>query len=155
MKRVVTFLLILLSLYTVFGLALASEKIILPMESLYLFVYCGVIGGIGGITYCLRGVYLNTCVYKRWDNSWLPWYFIRPVVSFICGVVSCLFLKAGLFVLEANQSLNPTNLGFLSLAFVAGLNVDKFTKKIEDIAQVTWGIEPTRSQEISKGNHGT
>jgi hypothetical protein len=84
-------------------------------------------------------------VFDRWNDKWLPWYFIRPLVSFICGIVSCLFLKAGLIVLEARQPENATNLAFFALAFVAGLNVDKFVEKIEDIAQVTWGIKKSRT----------
>jgi hypothetical protein len=110
-----------------------------------LWFLCGLAGGVGGCVYCLRGVYLNACVKKQWDKDWLPWYFIRPFVSLICGAVSCLFLKAGLLVLEASKEPSSTNLGFVALAFIAGLNVDKFISKIEDIAQATWGIEKSRS----------
>jgi hypothetical protein len=110
-----------------------------------LWFLCGLAGGVGGCVYCLRGVYINACVRKQWDKTWLPWYFIRPFVSLICGVVSCLFLKAGLLVLEASKEPTSSNLGFVALAFIAGLNVDKFISKIEEIAQATWGIEKSRS----------
>jgi hypothetical protein len=30
------------------------------------------------------------------------------------------------------------------LAFIAGLNVDKFIEKLEDIAQISWGIKKSR-----------
>ncbi len=106
-------------------------------------------GGLGGIVYCLRGVYLNACVKKTWDKEWHPWYYIRPLVSLVCGGISYLFLKAGLLVLESNQSVDSSNLGFLALAFIAGLNVDKFISKIEDVAQAAWGIEKSRA---SKGD---
>jgi len=36
---------------------------------------------------------------------------------------------------ESSQKEKATELGFLALAFVAGLNVDKFIAKIEGIAQ--------------------
>ena len=106
---------------------------------------CALVGGLGGSIYCLRGIYLNACVRKNWDNEWLPWYFIRPVVSHLCGAISFLFLKAGMLLLEATQTTTPTDLGFLALAFIAGLNVDKFISKIEDVAQATWGIEKSRT----------
>ena len=32
---------------------------------------CVLFGGLGGVTYCLRGVYLNACVRKQWDIAWL------------------------------------------------------------------------------------
>jgi len=50
-------------------------------------------------------------------------------------------------VLEAQQTEISTNLGFYALAFVAGLNVDKFIEKIEDMAQVTWGIKKSRTAQ--------
>lgn len=143
MIKVMVYLIVVLSGYIAFGVQLLSGNIIVPVE-IRLPLYCGICGGIGGITYCLRGVYINACVFDRWTEKWLPWYFIRPLVSFICGVVSYVFLKSGLIVLEAQQSEHPTNLAFYALAFIAGLNVDKFIEKLEDIAQVSWGIKKSR-----------
>ena len=145
MKHVFAYLIALLLLYSTVGLLLITGKIALPHEALTLAAYCGLFGGVGGITYCLRGIYLNACVFNRWSEVWLPWYFIRPIVSFICGVISCLFLRAGLIVLEARQSNSPTNLAFYALAFIAGLNVDRFIERVEDIAQTTWGIKKSRT----------
>ena len=109
---------------------------------------CIIIGGIGGVLYCLRAIYLNACVKKNWDKEWYPWYYIRPLVSLISGGVSWLFLKAGLLVLDASQAIEPSNLGFLALAFVAGYNVDKFLGKLEQISEATWGISKSRSNSI-------
>lgn len=148
MKKAVLYLLAMLAAYSLLGIQMLLGNIIVP-ESIQLAFYCGVCGGIGGVTYCLRGVYLNACVFDRWTEKWLPWYFIRPIVSFICGVVSFVFLKSGLIVLEAQQSQHPTNLAFYALAFIAGLNVDKFIEKLEDIAQVTWGIKKSRVSSAS------
>lgn len=114
-------------------------------SSLGLVVTCALIGGIGGVVYCLRAVYQNVCVRKSWDESWHVWYYIRPIVSHLCGAVSFLFLKAGLLLLEAQSKDQSTELGFMALAFIAGLNVDKFIAKVEDIAQASWGIEKTRT----------
>lgn len=118
-----------------------------PKPDYNLLFECTIISGIGGILYCLRGVYLNFCVKKNWDNDWIVWYLIRPVASVICGGVSFLFLKAGLLVLEAKKETDASNLGFFALAFIAGLNVDKFIAKIEELAKATWGIEKSRSAD--------
>lgn len=115
--------------------------------ALGLVVPCALTGGVGGVVYCLRGVYLNACVRKSWDDQWQPWYYIRPVASHLCGAVSFLFLKAGLLLLEAQAKTQATDLGFLALAFIAGLNVDQFITKIENIAQATWGIEKSRTSK--------
>ena len=145
MKRASLYLIVMLMIYCSLGVFLILDKVNIPNYGLKLALYCGLCGGIGGVTYCLRGIYINACVFNRWSVAWLPWYFIRPIVSFICGVISYLFLKAGLIVLEAQQSDNSSNLVFYALAVVAGLNVDKFIEKIEDIAQVTWGIKKSRT----------
>lgn len=118
---------------------------LLPNKDYDLLFQCICIGGIGGILYCLRGTYLNFCVNDNWDNKWILWYVVRPLVSVISGGVSCLFLKAGLLILEAEKDVSATNLGFYALAFIAGLNVDKFIAKLEEIAKATWGIEKSRS----------
>jgi hypothetical protein len=110
---------------------------------------CAITGGVGGVLYCLRAVYLNACVRDSWSPKWLPWYFIRPVTSVIAGGVSYFVLEAGLLILDTQPRSGGSHLGFYVLAFVAGLNVDKFVGKIEDLAQTAWGIEKSRASKES------
>lgn len=145
MKLIVFYLLALLSGLTYFlGLNLLGQ---LPsvFEPIKVGLICAAIGGIGGCVYCLRGVYLNACVRKQWDDDWRPWYYIRPLVSIVCGGVSYLFLRAGLLILESGTRPDSSELGFYALSFIAGLNVDKFISKVEDVAQAVWGIEKSRT----------
>ena len=114
-----------------------------PYDTAFL---CALTGGVGGIVYCLRGLYVNTCVREGgWDPKWMPWYFIRPIVSHLCGSISFIVLRTGLLVLESQPKTESHEIGFYLLAFVAGLNVDKFVTKIEDLAQTTWGIDKSRA----------
>lgn len=110
---------------------------------------CSLIGAIGGIVYCLRAIYLNRSVKVQWDSNWNVWYYLRPIISFIVGGVSYVFLNAGLLVLDATQTSTQNVYGFLALSFIAGLNVDRFLVRIEGIAQSAWGIRPSRSSESS------
>lgn len=119
-----------------------------------LFFKCSYIGAIGGILYCLRAVYLNKCVRKNWDQEWHVWYYIRPIASTITGFVSCIFLKAGLLVLDAEPQSNAYIFGYLAIAFIAGYNVDNFLKKLEAVARELWGIKESRSSEIDINNAG-
>jgi H+/Cl- antiporter ClcA len=149
MKKIIAYL-VLVGLLDIFLLAASRSGIMPPWWSaLGLVVVCSLIGGLGGVVYCLRGVYLSASVRKSWDDQWQPWYYIRPIVSHICGAISFLFLKAGLILLEAQPKTHATDLGFMALAFIAGLNVDKFITKIEDIAQATWGIKKSRTASDS------
>ena len=106
---------------------------------------CALFGGVGGVVYCLRGIYLSGCVRQDWDDAWKPWYYIRPLVSHLCGTVSFVFLRTGLLVLESRHADQATDLGYLALAFIAGLNVDRFIGKVEDISHASWGIQKTRT----------
>lgn len=148
MKKIIFYL---LAMAIVYASLLVMLFINFPQEYLpyKVFLVCSVIGGLAGCMYCLRAVYLNACVHKNWDNDWWPWYFLRPIVSAGCGAASYLFLQAGLLVLEAGTRPNSNDLGFYALAFISGLNVDKFIKKLEDVAEAVWGIEKSRTAEAS------
>lgn len=150
MKSLVTAyqIVFLLALAGLCYLSLANRlpEWLLPYEILY---FCAICGGLGGALYCLRAVYLNACVYKRWNTEWLPWYFIRPVVSMLSGLAAYIFLAAGLLVLDAEGRSNSFNYGFYAVAFVAGLNVDKFIGKIEEVAESLWGIKRSRASTAS------
>lgn len=142
----IVYLLMIFGLIIVAGYCLVVHELG-NFESLRLLLACILIGGIGGVLYCLRGVYLNYAAKDQWSDKWIVWYFIRPLASLICGGVSFVFLKAGLLVLEAEKDTDATNLGFYALAFIAGLNVDNFIVKIEDLADATWGIKKSRTSK--------
>ncbi|WP_028886769.1 hypothetical protein [Teredinibacter turnerae] len=150
MKKIITFHLLVL-----FGVCLLWLQI--PLENTpnwvggYLLpLKCILMSSVGGALYCLRAVYVNKCVNKNWDVDWETWYYLRPVTSAISGFVAFVFLKAGLIVLEANQVQGAGDFGFLAFAFVAGLNVDKFVLKIEDVAKAVFGIEKSRASESKR-----
>jgi len=145
------YLLVGLSIELYIGFQILSGKLVLP-QSADLLIQCMLIAGLGGILYCLRGIYLSYSVKKTWEKEWLIWYVLRPVVSILCGGVSFLFLKAGLLVLEAQKETNSSNLGFFAFAFISGLNVDKFIAKVEDLAKATWGVEKSRTSSTSEDN---
>lgn len=151
MKKVISYLLIMSAAY------LAALKFLVcnikpEIEILRVGLTCAVIGGLGGCLYCLRGVYLNAAVRNQWSSQWEVWYYLRPIVSAGCGAISYLFLRAGLLVLESGTKQDASELGFYALACIAGLNVDKFMKKLEDVAEAVWGIEKSRSAKSGQEN---
>ena len=110
------------------------------------------IGGLGGVIYCLRSTYLNVSVRKCWDESYVVWYFVRPIASLIIGGISYLFIKAGLVLFSTAEHYEINQLSIWSLAFLSGLNVDKFLKKLESIGEMLWGIAPSN---MSNGTNNT
>jgi hypothetical protein len=141
MKKIIAYLL----MWLLFGGVLLVIDELVPVPTWYsanlLFGKCAAIGLIAGTVYCLRGVYLNKCVRNAWDSNWEVWYYIRPIVSAVSGATSCIFLKAGLLVLDAKAEPGAINWGYLAVAFIAGYNVDNFLRKLESIASSTWGIK--------------
>jgi hypothetical protein len=155
MKKIIIFLLVFLAALTYLLTVYLSGALPDWLMKIHLPFLCVLAGGFGGCVYCLRGVYLNACVKKQWDDVWQPWYYIRPFISLVCGGASFLFLKAGLLVLESNTRTDASQLGFIALAFIAGLNVDKFIEKIEEIAQATWGIKKSRTAKRDENDVGS
>ncbi len=148
---VVAYLISFLALLGVLS-SFALRDLLPPWIAPYrLFYNCVLIGGLGGVVYCLRAVYLNRSVRNRWDANWTVWYILRPIVSCLVGGVAYIFLNAGLLILGAEQASGSSSFGFLALSFVAGLNVDRFLVRIEEIARSTWGIRPSRTSEDSRG----
>jgi hypothetical protein len=144
-KLIIAYLILAATALSAMVVANVLRQLPAAFDPLRVVITCAAFSGLGGCVYCLRGVYLNACVHKGWDDDWQPWYYIRPLVSVACGAVSYVFLRAGLLVLESGKRPNSTDLGFYALAFIAGLNVDKFIAKIEDLAQATWGIKKSRT----------
>lgn len=142
--------LLLWALANLVGIAVLLTQNISLLDPYKTGILCALSGGLGGFLYCWRAMYLNVCVYKRWDSQWHIWYFQRPVASIACGAVSYLFLKAGLLVLESSSQTSASDLGFYAFAFIAGYNVDKFLQKLEDVAASVWGIENSRAVDGAK-----
>lgn len=149
MKLVISYLIVMMLL--VASSYLGIEQLGLPesLENSELALRCALIATLGSVLYCLRSVYVNRCVHDRWTKSWEIWYYLRPITSFICGIVAYIFLKAGLVVLDASQNSDAGNFGYYAFAFFAGLNVDKFVAKIEEIGKSLFGIEKSRNAKLS------
>ncbi len=134
--------------YEVIVLGAFAYLALFPSEMTGSLIFrCGLAGGVGGALYCLRGLYINISVKDQWDGRWAIWYVARPVASIVMGVVAYVFIRAGLLVLEAEDQLSSSQFGYLALAFIAGLNVDNFLKKLENIAETTFGIGRSRASK--------
>lgn len=145
MKKIVLYLFFTLSLIAGIWIYLQQGTAPTWIAENSLAIQCMLISSLGGALYCLRGVYLNKSVKNNWDKNWETWYYLRPPVSAITGLIAFIFMKAGLIVLEADSTQSASNFGYLAFAFIAGFNVDKFLAKLEDIAKSVFGIDKSRS----------
>lgn len=112
-------------------------------------IKCALSGGFGAVSYGFMAIYYHYCKREDWNAVWIPWYFMRPILGIIVGAFTYFFVAAGLLVLEAATPSGASHLGIFALAFVAGLNTDRFIAKIEDVVSNLWGIEPSSISEAS------
>ncbi|MDD4616574.1 MAG: hypothetical protein PHW76_05590 [Alphaproteobacteria bacterium] len=147
MGKIIAYLLAVSAAYLV-ALGYINTGLSVQFEPFRIGANCALTGGLAGCLYCLRAVYLNACVRKNWDLTWGVWYFLRPITSAGSGAISFVFMKAGLLVLEAGTKTDATEFGFYALALIAGLNVDNFIRKIEEVAESVWGVKKSRASEL-------
>lgn len=133
------------------GLAFILNELISDNNKLELVV-CTLLAGMGAVTYCMRGIYINVCALKNWDPSWWPWYILRPLVGGFMGFMTYVFVKAGLPLLGAQSAKDSTNWGLFALAFAAGYNVDSFLRKIENVIESAFGIKSSRASRVNQPN---
>ena len=141
---IITYLLMLLALFITLSFLIVYDVICLETLTVEWAVWAALFGLLGGIIHCLRSVYLHYSVHRDWNaERWAVWYFLRPVVSTIMGLVSYVFIKAGLLLLTTDYSdTTTTRIFYLAVAFLAGYNVKNFLERIERISKSILGIEP-------------
>ena len=149
MKSIIVYLILSLTIVGIGLLYVNSSFLHIELIKFKLIFNCILTGGIGGVLYGIRSIYINKSVKGSWETNWHVWYYLRPIVSLVTGGISYLVIKAGLLVLEANLNEDSSHYGIYALALIAGLNVDRFLSKIEDLAKATWGIEKSRSSQNS------
>lgn len=147
---VTVYLLGFLGLLVFGGIVGLTHNLPVWLNTYHIAYFCTLSGGLGGLTYCLRSVYFHKSVRKDWDRDWHVWYVIRPFQSLIMGLLAFIFLSAGLMVLNADSKPESAHWGYLALSFVAGLKVEMFLDKIEEISKTVWGIAHSRLLEDSK-----
>ena len=142
-------------LYHLAFIALAVYARFFWMDSLalgidFVWIDASLFGLLGSTVYCSRSLYLQYCVKKEWDDRWIVWHIIRPFVATICGFISLLFIKAGFLLFDASSTSFQSYYGIYMVAFIAGMNIDNFIKKIESLCKEIMGIQKTRTSRGEK-----
>jgi hypothetical protein len=147
---IVIYLLVLLAVSAAIGFLTLYGLIDFEIEIVELGVYCFSFGMMGGIVHCLRSIYLHRSLMGDWESKWNVWYFLRPIVSGITGVISMIFIKAGLLVFASGLQIDDRVMAYIAVAFLAGYNVKNFLSKIEDISKAVLGVEKKGFPEKEK-----
>lgn len=133
-KIVVIYLLSFTILLIVISFLAYSLKGIFEDELIRHLFYVGSAGGLGGIVYCMRGFYEHK-IEGNFDPNYLSWYFFRPIISTITGIIVFFLFAAQLIDTNGYSNATPKNIMFsCSLAFLAGFGFTQFYGKIDDLA---------------------
>ena len=155
MKKIIAYQLLLIAALFVIWSQDPLGNIPTWLADQQLAINCMITSALAGVLYCLRAIYVNYSANNNWEPLWEVWYYLRPIASALTGLVAYIFLKASIVVLEASQAEDAGNFGYLAFSFIGGYNVDRFLKKIEDLAKSTFGVEKSRSYERENNDDGT
>jgi hypothetical protein len=103
----------------------------------------GLMGALGGLTIALWGLILHS-VGLDFDRSFVVWYWLKPVLGAIMGLVAVLTVLAGLFALEAKPELN-SKMALYVLAFLAGFSERFFVRILDRVMTSFLGGDPAVS----------
>ncbi|MHC1775269.1 MAG: hypothetical protein AB9834_07595 [Lentimicrobium sp.] len=94
------------------------------------------------------------CYEKDLDfKNWWPWYFLRPIVGFMFGIVVVLFSGTELLFISAN---NSSETYLIAIAILAGISVEDVMLKIRKVSLVLFANnypDPSSSKTVRDGQN--
>lgn len=105
-------------------------------------IYIGCAGGLGGLTYCIRGFY-QRLVDGSFDFKWTWWYIYRPFLSIVIGVIIYFLIFGGLIGIGPLSLANfaKSTMFYCALAYLAGFSFTQFANKLEELAETLFSTK--------------
>jgi hypothetical protein len=118
----------------------------LSRETLF-FVMIAFAGALGGMVHSLRSlaVYVGNRE-LRW--SWVPFYFLKPVLGAALATVLYFVFRAGLFS-SSSSTAQTSPYGFAAIAAFAGLFTDQAVEKLKKVAEELFDKVPPGKDSVS------
>lgn len=95
-----------------------------------MFILVALAGFMGNMIHIATS-FTNYVGSKKFERSWILWYFVKPVSAAALAVIFYILLKAGLLNADGGSGANP--FGIVILSALAGLFTDKAMLKLEEI----------------------
>jgi hypothetical protein len=121
-------------------------------------------GAVGGMLIALSGIADHTAD-GSWNDRWVVWHLLRPLVGVVVGVIAVLTFQAGILSIGANP--NPTgksgtaprtqDVTFYVIAFIVAYREATFRdliKRLADVVFTTGPARPTISGVVPPGGAG-
>jgi hypothetical protein len=115
------------------------------------FLWCG---AVGGTTIAYWGLVKHT-IQLDFDDQYTLWYFFKPMLGAVFGLVTVVVLQAGVFTLGGDVQLTDDNrLPLYIAAFLAGFSERFFMQLIDRVITAIFGGSPESSKRLG-ANVGT
>lgn len=112
-----------------------------------LLLVVGLAGTMGSLLHAL-GSFADYVGESKLKTSWLLWYFLRPVVGALMGMIFYFLLRGGLL----SGQIDPSNVnpyGFVALAALAGMFADQASLKLREVFDTLFKTNDTRGDTLS------
>jgi hypothetical protein len=108
--------------------------------------------GVGSSITTILGYLMHASVKKDFDSSYTPWYFARPVMGMLLGLVFYFVIKGGLFVLTVESStagVEEMNLWSLSATgALVGLFSKNAIEKLRELFNTLFRTQDKMNREL-------
>jgi len=109
------------------------------------FLWCG---AVGGTTIAYWGLVKHT-IQLDFDDQYTLWYFFKPMLGAVFGLVSVVVLQAGVFTLGGEVQLTDDNrLPLYIVAFLAGFSERFFMQLIDRVITAIFGGSTDSSKRL-------
>jgi hypothetical protein len=99
-------------------------------------------GAAGGVTIVIWGLIKHT-IDLDFDTHYLAWYFFKPVLGAIMGLIAVLIILGGFLAVQGSSVPQGSVLPLYIVAFLAGFS-ERFSIRIIDrVMTAIFGGEPT------------
>ena len=110
-----------------------------------LLLLAAVLGGLGAMGHVLRS-YVRYVGERRLLWSWVPSYFLIPIIGAVLATITYILLRAGLI---SGAGVEVGNVwGFAAVATLVGLFSAQAASKLKDIFETVFAPAPTGSEPI-------
>jgi len=128
-----------------------------------ILIYVSCAGGLGGVVSNFLG--FHHYIDGDFDMNQRIWYYFRPLIAPILGIIAYFFIASGLMTLtgvntptsDFSKTISiPTIMFYCALAFLVGLSTHDFIGKLNDISGTifTPSKKPTKPEEPQAGDQG-
>lgn len=105
-------------------------------------------GALGGLTIAIWGL-IDHSAKLDFDRAFSVWYWLKPVLGGVMGLIAVLIVLAGLFTVQGKQELSSKTALYI-LAFLAGFSERFFVRIIDKLmTTLLGGDQPASSSKSS------